>query len=463
MRFRKCGDGMFQTLNKISGKKQITRARIEKVMNDNTVLFCRSIHRLYDLGFTCSPFYINEIDFRLAVQQEYEDELVLLRSPLDGRVTYNERALKYVQYATKNDEFREVIGLYHDYLMAQRKLHVCEEALNTMKFKRGKVADVSVRLGVTGGIVDKTKAPLLPEFLLTDEQPYMWERSIAPAVMSTMCGELGITNEVLLAYQSKNRPLFLSEISSEQEYEIADIILHGKLPLNGDYGEKLRGIMVDYYNKFMLENTRVSLSQLSFESYIYNKSESSYSSVLKILRDRLADFDVNEIYMTSDTVYYKSSKSWKNNVREYCILPVGMYSNEFTPDLFKGVQGIFSEEKDDLSTPVFLTDCGVRYVSRDVDFMPLDEFKFFQGLRSSGWEDIFSRIERYSGNELVRELAYALLRARCGYTDYEVMSNLSSVSDEEMENYYREAVCIARDNFKIYDSLSGGICNDSTQ
>lgn len=447
---------MYQTLKDISGKKLIQRSRIEQVMADNTKLYCNSLQRLYDLGFTCSPFYVNDFDFRLAMTQEFPDELELIRSPLDGKIAYTEQTLKYVGYATKNDEFREVVEIYRDLIIARRKLGICEEALNTYRFKRNGTAEISLRVGVSGGITDKTKFKVLPEFLLTDEQPYLWRSSLDAAVYNTICTEIGIDRKTLIEYRDRNKPMFVKGITARQEYGLADVILHGIIPLNGDYGEQLRELMVDYYNKFMLENVRVSVTQLSFESYIYNKSEGSYSGALAEARKQLSSFDVSEIYMTTDTVYYKSSKPHKSSEISDSLYKIGMYSNEFTTDLFGGSQGIFSEERDEQSIPIFLTGCGMRYISEDVDFNPLDENKFLSGLKCKDWEDLFKRTERYSDNELVREFTYALLRARCGHVDYELMSSLMGVDDKGLRGYYEEAICIARDKFKIYDSLYGG-------
>ena len=69
---------MFMMTKAVSGKKHINRENIENAMHKYSVEFCLALQKLYDLGFTSSPFSIDDIDFRIAVQQEYPDEVLSL-------------------------------------------------------------------------------------------------------------------------------------------------------------------------------------------------------------------------------------------------------------------------------------------------------------------------------------------------------------------------------------------------
>lgn len=439
---------MFMMTKAVSGKKHINRENIENAMHKYSVEFCLALQKLYDLGFTSSPFSIDDIDFRIAVQQEYPDELRLMRSPLTGRTEFNENTLLYAEFASENEEFVKVAHEYRKLIIARSNLYKCETLLKEIPFRLKGTAYLTVKVVVSEGIIDRTKYPLIPEALLADGNKYVWEYSIGGAILYTICKEVGISDETIREYKKADKPFFLTGVTGEQEELLADTLLRGYIPLDGDFGGKLRDIMVEYYSTYFSENAMTSTVQLPFESYIYNKSVEVYCTVIEGIRKNMHELGMKELYITTDKIYFQGTRPQRSDYKPYYRnLHVGMYANIDTVDIFEGIQGVFYDSGDGI--PMFLTDYGLVYAYPYDDFHEQDKEKVFRLKYVHSDDEMRFYISRKVKDPLTQELVMALFLARCGETEYIMLGNYPSSNVDAFRNSSEEAIHIARDKINL--------------
>lgn len=441
---------MFDFVRAISGRKKIQRANIEEAMHKYSVDYCVALQKLYDMGFTSSPFSIDEIDFRIAVQQEYPDELRLLRSPLTGRTLFDENTLLYAMWVTENEEFSKVAEQYRKVLISRKNLYKCDSLLKEVPFRVKGSATISVKVVFSEGIDDRTKYQVIPEALLQDDNKYVWGYSLGDALVTTVCNELGITEYEINKYRRENKPFFLKGVTGQQEEELIDTIMRGYIPLEGDYGEKLCKVMVNYYSTYFSENSLTSTVQLPFESYIYNKAVDNYCKAISKIRDNMRSLGLSELYITPDRIYFQGTRPQVSNYKPYYRdLNVGMYCNLDTIDIFEGIQGVFYDYGE--GVPIYLTDFGVVYSYPCDSFKEQDKEKMYKRKFVEDDDGMRFYIERMVHNPLTSELVFALFLARCGQTEYRLVGNYSTENVDAFENCSEEAIHIAKDKLMLLE------------
>lgn len=437
---------MYITTKKIAKKYTITKEIIEKTMNKYTLQCCNAMRGLFDLGFSDTPYSVDDIEFKTAVIEEYPEELHLFVKPLSAKMSFSLETLRYVIVATENMELRTVLGYYISYLEAVENLNICDNIFKTLKFKRTGTTDLNVKVIVSEGIKDRTKVAILPEFLIESGYGRVEKISLGSGIINQLCKEIGLSEEEIEQHRQSGMPFFIEGVSAQEEIDLADSIVHADIPLKGKYGGKLLDIMIKYYSTHFYSSSTLSTVQLSFDRRIYIDATNATCEYLSSIRDDIYNKGGKELYITNKYVYYQFPDSKEETMPEE--LNIGGYCNlSETTDILYGLQGIFSS--DPVGLPMFVNNYGIVYLMPNAEYKEYTREDLYKEYDCDNEKELKEIIRKFSGNECTVELVLAILYARCGENCYKISDCMRSLSVSAYQECCKEAIGIIRYTFNL--------------
>lgn len=361
--------------------------------------------------------------------------------------------------------------------------------------KKSNIVRIKARLGVSGSVNNYNALPLdVPaiweSFVLGDDEELITYNT-ADIIVKEMVKYLGYTEDDYNKHKESGQPFFISGISQEDELTLLDIITSGKIVTDGRFGAELEQSIKDYYNNFYkTHESRVSCSK--YEEIIFNNSIDERISLINEKRASFMDMPYREFYVTSNKVIFavkvgvdKLTRSYfKNNTLH---LGVATLSNENRVEFSKintlcGLCGEFIHESTVAEKgwvaeglPIcikFGISAGSRFKMSELNYYPIynvyysnkdvksasirpllgndiqivisDKDEVYKRLGVSSKSELFRKflkatdvslpspsISRVHYEELISDLATALVLAECGELDYEMYcSGYNWVTDE---------------------------------
>lgn len=440
---------MYVATKNISKKYALNLSDLESVMQDYTMRYCVALHNLCELGFSASPYNYDEIDFKTALVEEFPDEIKYLRKSLSSGISFSSDTVSYAIKASNNENFKEVMGVYSEVLTTKQALFDCKEFIGGIKFRRNGIGDTSVKIVASEGITKRSALPILPEFLLEKGCNDIQKVCICDCVIHELCKDIGLSEEEYESHKSTGTAFFLEGVSIEDEEILSECILKGNIPLKGKYGERLRNKMIEYYQTYAENYSDLKSVQLPYETVIYSRISSARVTQGSKIREEMYAKGYKELYIDNVYVYYQGYRD------KHDILPqtinVGNICN--IPDLteiFSGLQGVFtSEPMSEDSVPANIKGYGIIYFANAGDYKELILEDLYKEYNCSTEEEFKGLIHKFSEDTLTEELVFALLRAKCGYTQYTFTTDLSGVTREEYDNCCKDALRIVGYTFNL--------------
>lgn len=438
---------MYITTKAISTRRRINKAGIYSAMNKYSIEYCRSLQEICSLGYSATPYKVDDIEFKTAIMQEFPSEMHLFVSPLSAKISFEVPTLRYVALATTDSDLKQVISAYMRYKDSGEKLVVCKEALKKLKFRRNGDADANIRVIVSDGVTDRTSFRLLPEFLFETDYNKIEKVSIGTAIIEQLCHVIGLSNEEYRSHYKSGKPFFTKGVSQAQEADIARSIVNGLVPLKGTFGERLTNKMIEYYSEHFKNNSQYQTEQLSFDRRVYIDSTPIVCQYLNTVRTRIYASGGKELYIDNDYAYYQFKVKESNKAPSK--IYVGGYCNlSETTDLFKGIQGVYIDESDE-GVPVFVENYGVLSLVPDAGYVEVTVDDLFEEYDCKNEEDLITIIKKFTKSSLTLELVLALLYARCGITERDISEVSQDVTLSAYNKCCEEAISIMRYTFNL--------------
>lgn len=434
---------MYITAKKIKGKYKISKSHIEMVMSKYTILYCESVHFLFELGYTDSPYRVNECNIREILADEFSDELKLLFSPVEACYKYELNSLRYAMLATKNTDFKEVLKWYYQYIDSRDKLIACHNLLVNTRFTKLGLGDVSVMTTVTERVENRSKQVVFPELLLEEGYEKIEKVCTGGCVLHSLLKAIGISDDIFEEHKLRNKSIFIQGVSFEQECTLASSIMCGLLPLKTEYGSMLLDKIIKYYQTF--NENRGLLDQLDFEDKIFIDALPSRVEILDKVRQRVYKNNGEELYIDNDFVYYQYNERVKDT-KDY--IRVGNYCNLDNKELqLKGIQGVFSYNNEEGSVPVYIDGYGMMYAIDTENLLPEISYEdVYKEFDVSNDAELYNVVSKYTNNDLTIELILALIYSRCGDYHYKYTKKVDTSSFEQSS---KEAVQIVGEIFSL--------------
>lgn len=440
---------MYITTKAISSKRRINKSAIYSAMRKYSIEYCISAQDLCSLGYSDTPYSVDEMSFKTALVQEFPTESHLFVSPLSAKLSFEIPTLKYVMYATKNADLREVVKLYIKFKDAESKLFICRRALDKLKFKANGDVDINVRVITSDGVTDRTNFTLLPEFLMDKDFNKIEKVSIGSAVIEQLCYEIGLSEDEYRSHYRTGKPFFVKGVTQIEEADIAQSITKGLVTLDGEFGSRLLKVMVDYYSNYFKNNSQYSTVQSPFDIKVYINATPVVCKYLNAVRNRVYANGGKELYIDNNYVYYQYKKPVESkvptniNVGGYCNLPE-------TLELFEGIQGVFTQDyKSDNLVPMYIDEYGELYLDTSANYIEFTLDDIYEEYDCKTEADLIHIIEKFTTDKLTVELVLSLLYARCGLNRKDLMQVIEKYNLSAYRKSCEEAISIMRYTFNL--------------
>ena len=101
----------------------LRKSTINKLIFKYNGVLGRALFKLYDLGYQSSPASFDLVDFRGALLNDFPKEIFLLRDNMTGKIALEDEIMvKYAMFKTIDKDFKSVLSIYLDILVAEKAL-----------------------------------------------------------------------------------------------------------------------------------------------------------------------------------------------------------------------------------------------------------------------------------------------------------------------------------------------------
>lgn len=429
------------TASRLKKKVDVKVSDVYKLIHTYTVDLCRYKRELYDLGYSNTPYGIDDFTVRKALIQEFPSYISLLNDKSSGGVNFTRLMAEYACIKASDDDFQRSIMAYINYKDTLKKLEDLNTFLTESKVMAKKIK-TNVRFIASEGVELKSKVPLIPEMFYDTDTYECKTVEIGQCILLALLEDIGLSDKELEDYKNGSTSAFIEGFTKEQEYHFAELIVNSSVEMTGKYGDKLTKHIFHYYNSFNECNSH-NTSQISYSGLIFTKSNEYIKEYLNEVRNEIEASNGYEVFMDNYSVSYAVPKihtDWKLSQTIYVGDYIKNYSGSFllTPDLFNGIQGVFDE---DGTTPAYLEGFGNCYFaecSNDFKHSTLEELYYYYD--SSSQDELLSIISKFTKNWLAAELVFAVLRARCEIYEYTFSKSVDNISKQEYDEACQEAI-----------------------
>lgn len=439
------------TTSNLNGKHRVNLSIIYKVLNENTVRYCNALRDLYDLGFSDSPYCVDEISLRQAFIEEFEDSKLLIHVS-SGSLDFDKQHLKYAMLLSKDKDFVNACGILLAYIESKEKLEICGEILDNAKIIKKSIAEFSVRFVASEGVTSRAPFRLIPEIFTTEELSKVKRVNLGDCVIHTLMLDLGVSEEEYQEYLKTGKPFFVKGVSQEDECELIDLILAYGITLDGEYGSLLSNRILDYYRDYMLTNES-KFAQASYESIIFTKSANLKTAKLNKVREEVYKQGGKDIFIEDNNVYYcipdddSEDKRVKNiKVGGWCLDDNG--DMIISKDIFNGVQGVFSFTNK-FSLPAYIDGYGLCYFAPNPEYVRSTHEEQYSAYDSVSPSELQLLVKKFVSSTTAKNLILAVLHARCDEFDFNVDLPEEGILEEEYYNACEEAIQALQYTFNI--------------
>lgn len=334
--------------------------------------------------------------------------------------------------------------------------------------------------------------PAIRESFLVEDDEELITYNTADILVKEIVKRLGYSEEDYLSYKSSGQPFFVTGITQQDELTILPNIISGKIVADGRFGSALVEDIQKYYNEFYT-NHDSRIHCLNYEEVIFNGALDERIKLIAEKRSKFGDMPFRDFYVTTREITFavktgveKVGKSYfKNNILHLGIATLSHENrNEFSKiNTLCGLSGEFIHESvvkergwiaEGLPVSIkFGMLSNKRFKMSELNYFPiynvyynnedgiksssikpllgndiqivvsnLDEVEsslgvsskrelFNKFLRATNVDLPYKDVNRQKYEELVADLATALVYAECGELEYELCGvDYNWVTDE---------------------------------
>lgn len=277
-------------------------------------MFGRALFKLYDLGYQSSPAIFDLYDFRSCLFDDFPDEKYLLRDNLSGKVDISDsNMIKYAIMKTSNQEFKEVLSIYLDILVAEKALNAFTLLLSRIKIpKKSSVIKLKSRLGVSGAVKNYNNLPFdvdaVRECIIVPDDEYLVTYNTSHVLVKKILERLGYSSDSYEEYKKSGKSFFISGVSQDDEIKLLSLIISGKINADGKFGKELVDDVNKYYNDFYTSHNQ-KVHCLNYEEVIFNSAIDERNNLIAKRREELSKYGFRDFYITNDSIIFAVKKN----------------------------------------------------------------------------------------------------------------------------------------------------------
>lgn len=264
----------------------------------------RAIFELYQLGVLDSPVYINMRMIKRYLVEEFKPVMKYLVSGVDGKFLLERRQFKLASEIYTDDEtFNDIAKALNDYYESQYILEELSKVRSKIKL-RMTGCDISPRVAVsTSAVSIRCRIDFcnkgVQECITLPEGKELEYLDFSDLILTGIAKFIGISDEIIEEYKKNNKSLFVGNITYEEERKYIDILLTGQVVLDGDFGDKLKSKIIDYYC-VNFNDTDNNIGYEKFEEVVYR---SCFDAREEFIQEKVAE-DFTPFIMNDFGVYY---------------------------------------------------------------------------------------------------------------------------------------------------------------
>lgn len=287
----------------------LSKSLINKAIFKYNGLLGRALFKLYDLGYQSSPSVFDLSDFRSVLCSDFPSEVSLLRDNLRGKISIeDENMVTYAVLKTTNKDFKEVLSIYLDILIAKKSLDAYSTLISKIKMpKKNDLIKIKPRMGISGSVNNYNSLPLdipaVRECFVVNEDEELVHYNTSEILVKEIIKRLGYSEVDYLEHKNSGQPFFISGVSQDSELKLLSVIISGKIIADGKFGSELVNDIHKYYNDFYkVHDSRVHC--LNYEEVIFNSAIDERILMIKNKRKDFGDKPFRDFYVTTDEIIF---------------------------------------------------------------------------------------------------------------------------------------------------------------
>ena len=286
----------------------LSKQALQNKMESATKKYYRCCEELYNLGFNYAMYDFDEPKFIKALKQEFPDEFLLFKDFNSGKMDFSLERVEYILAGSlDNEDFKIVLKLYKDILQSLESFRCINILWTKAKFKKN--SDIKVILPRyvitskvnTAGVLPFYDTDMLDSIALSPTEKVV-HCKITDVLYKFLLKEAGISDSDIESYSSKNKGLVNKDLSFCEECNFIYMILENRIDFNGEFGDKVRKYIENYYISFYKDNT-TKTSIVPFSEYLF--TEALPECIKKVNKFREDNPNHQEIFITNKCVYFK--------------------------------------------------------------------------------------------------------------------------------------------------------------
>lgn len=280
----------------------------------------RALFKLYDLGYQSSPASFDLADFRGALLNDFPKEIFLLRDNMTGKIALEDEIMvKYAMFKTTDKDFKSVLSIYLDTLVAEKALDSFNILISRIKIpKKSDSIKIKPRLGVSGRVSNFNTLPLdnsaIRESFLVEDDEELITYNTSNIMVKAILIRLGYSSEDYLKHKSSGESFFITGVSQEDELSLLPNIINGKISADGKFGADLVADVNKYYEDFYKTHD-THIHCLNYEEVIFNLALDERIDLINKKRESFGDNPFREFYVTTNEVIF-AVKTQSNEIKK---------------------------------------------------------------------------------------------------------------------------------------------------
>lgn len=267
--------------------------------------------KLFDLGFLSNPNVFDEKVIRRALVEEFDDNIDLLCSNLDGSLQLNSTRLMFAEFVSDDADFREIAHYLYLYYKNVENMKALKKTLDSNVVRsKAEVIELNPKISVAESII-KSRCqvefdnPAVRSCIVPHEGYEIVSYDMKYLVYGTICTQMGVSEEDLVNARELDNGLFINGLTFKQEVNFVNELVKGDLVSTTALGDKLENDILEYYRSIRDDDT-LTYGKITYDADIYAKSFKARMSLVGSIRNE--NPDLVPCFLTNDTVMFEKKK-----------------------------------------------------------------------------------------------------------------------------------------------------------
>lgn len=225
---------------------KINREYLDTLTAELKNMAMKQLYLLMDKNFISSLDFEDVSELVKALSQEFGKDIDSLFSAVDGTIYISTESTEVARKITSNTEFKEILGILHDYCYAVELLDDIKELeliISKNNILNPKITMNSKEIKASCNILNRK------EFytLLEDRENFGMLNAKSLVYFEFLCS-IGIEEDVLVKHKQINKGIFLKQFTFAEEVDICNYIMEFHIKPNTEHKSLYYSAMRQFYD-----------------------------------------------------------------------------------------------------------------------------------------------------------------------------------------------------------------------